>query len=118
MFVKHNSVTEFGKGNFVSFPIRIESNIQDIPVLKDYQDQLVEAFACNFNPSKVHPKILLTVRMTEEGIIEPTETVIEYNAAKAGAVQKQEQAEHTKGVVDQIIEESKTGTTDASENTE
>ena len=78
-------------------------------MLKAYQDQLVEAFAFNFNPQRVWPKILLTVTMNNEGIIEPMESIVEYNAAEAGAVKRQEQADHTKGVVDDIIEESKDG---------
>lgn len=35
-FIKHSSKTEFGMGNFVSFPIKIKGGHQDLPLLKEY----------------------------------------------------------------------------------
>ena len=48
MFVKHKSMTEFGQGNYVSFPVKIKSKATDIPILQCYQDELIAAFANPF----------------------------------------------------------------------
>jgi hypothetical protein len=38
IFIKHRSKTEFGKGNFISFPVIIKQPPCSLPGLKDYQD--------------------------------------------------------------------------------
>lgn len=38
LFIKHESITEFGQGNLISFPILIRSVQTKLPVLKLYQD--------------------------------------------------------------------------------
>jgi len=61
LFIKHESLTEFGEGNKISFPVFIRSVQTKIPMLALYQDQLLEAFASNFNPEKVYPKVICGV---------------------------------------------------------
>ena len=71
LFIKHKSMTEFGQGNFVSFPITIRSVAQKIPVLEKYQTQLLKAFANGFNPTKINPLVACGIIQNDMGEIEP-----------------------------------------------
>ena len=48
VYIKHQSKTEFGMGNFVSFPIKIKSMPLKLPMLKEYQQELLNTFAFRF----------------------------------------------------------------------
>ena len=36
VFIKHQSKTEFGMGNFVSFPIKLKQHRWNLPILFEY----------------------------------------------------------------------------------
>ena len=75
LFIKHKSMTEFGQGNFVSFPIIVRSVAHNIRVLKDYQDQLIEAFASDFKPHTTAQKVSCGIFLNEDtGEIETVTT--------------------------------------------
>jgi hypothetical protein len=65
-FIKHESRTEFGEGNKVSFPIVIRQVATKLYILKLYQDQLLEAFASEFNPTNTYPMVICGVTVDDE----------------------------------------------------
>jgi len=54
----------------------VTSEAISIPILKEYQDQLIKAFALKFVPKKTFPKIACGIYINEEnGKIESTCTI-------------------------------------------
>jgi len=84
LFIKHKSKTEFGQGNFVSFPIVIRQKAHVIPQLALIQEHLVALLTGlkPFDPHTVHPHVTCGICLNPStGMIDAT-TVVEGGETK------------------------------------
>lgn len=72
LFIKHKSKTEFGQGNFVSFPITIRNGKStEIPHLRELQQTLLFNMAPHFEPQTVWPHVICEICLNgDSGMIE------------------------------------------------
>lgn len=76
LFIKHKSKTEFGQGNFVSFPILIRQKQQVVPPLKVLQELTNAVLGKDFKPHTTWPLVMCGIGLNgNTGMLEATTRV-------------------------------------------